>query len=278
MGSRPSSFKSGGGFLNGVTSTLVDLVFSDHWSDDAPDGKFYLVPSFLVDGGDEAVTQHLFAGSSDFVAISEDGKSLIEGELWAKSPAALFIRTFVEGGFPETSLPEDGEPVTYQAMVGSRVITEQEVDEKATKELGKRKDKKDPSKSYNRTNLVVKRVVALPGTPVQAATTRATSKPNGKAGTPTPAPVRKVATAKKTTAPAVDIDALTAETLVSILGDTEGNTIDKVKLNLAVTRKLNGNASRDTVRKRIQEDDFLNAQTEAGIVVYDPSTRMIALA
>ena len=90
MGARPSTYKKGGGFLNGVDGTITGYQWTDEFNGKAfvagrdPKTKkerfhsLYLVPTVRVDGADEDVNTTLFAGGYDDYEVSEDGLTLTD--------------------------------------------------------------------------------------------------------------------------------------------------------------------------------------------------------
>lgn len=259
MGARPSSFRKGGGFLNNVTGKVVDYVFTDEFNGKPfvpgrdPKTKkerfhsLYFVPSVVVDGADEPVTTTLFVGGADDFEISEDGKTLTpveEGrELGGGTAFAKLITSIVESGFPETNLPED--EINYEPILNWRFNFVQKTDEEATKKLGKRKDPKT-GREYSRQDLVVDQAYAPEETSKAA---------KGKSA----APATKDKPAKKQEDKGDDLDTLTADTLVKILADSDGQ-IQKSKLSMKVLQKLTKHPQREEVRKRIFADEFLEQE------------------
>lgn len=256
-GSRPTSFKKTGGFLNNVDGTIAGYEFTDVFP--GSDGKprkgakqsdfnpLYCVLSARVDGAEDDVTTTLFVGSADEFTIEDDGHTLTpneDGALRASSEFATFIVSLVEAGFPETSLPEDR--INYEAMIGTRVRFVQRPNEEKTKRLGKRKGK-DGKAEYARTDLVVEQVYSL------ATNGRATKKPMVKAA----APVKGKAVTKPGNGHAadVDLDELAVETLLGILADRA--PINKAKLSVPVLKALKTHPQRQDVYKLLFDDDFL---------------------
>src|SRR6266850_1121505 len=183
MGARPSSFKRGGGFLDGVDLTITGYQYTDEFNGEAfkpgkmKDVKGKLIDrphtlnvllSVRVDGADEDTTTTLKA-AGDFKAweVSEDGQDVTPNEdgaefsarsAWSKFITSLVRPTDGEDGFPEERLPED--TFNYSAIIGTRARTVQRVDAERTKEFGKKVDKKT-GKEYERKDLVVEHVYSL---------------------------------------------------------------------------------------------------------------------
>lgn len=284
-GSRPSSFKKGGGFLNNVVGTITDYEFTPDFP--GGDGKknnksdftpLYFVLTAEVDGAEKPATTTLFAGSADEFEISEDGKTLTAVDdsagIRSNSDLGRFVASMVAAGFDENNLPEDGEDINYESFIGQRVNFVQVKDEDAMakqaknwrksngkyNEQGQKKGK--DGKYYNLTYLTVDQVLgeaapapkatASKGKPAAAAAKgkAVAGKPNGKV--------------------AVDIEALATETLLGILEDNDGE-IAKSKLPQAIAKKLGvKHPNREEVRKMVYSDDFLT--TENGWS-YDQSSR-----
>lgn len=260
MGSRPSGFKKGGGFLNGVDGVLKDYQFTTEWpgaednqrsrkKGDSDFNPLYFVLTVRVDGADEDVTNTLFAGSSDDFTISDDGKTLdpVDDNVGFRStsPFGKFIVSLVEHGFPEKNLPDDGEPVNYEPILGWRVRFVQ------VASLGrdgkvKRKKAKD-GKEYDVTDTQVSEVYG----PVD---TKASSKQV------TASAVKGKPTKANGKATDVDFDEMATETLLAILEEA-GGSIMKSKLPGKIALKLGAkNPHREEVRRLIYSDDFLTTE------------------
>lgn len=277
MGSRPSAFKTGGGFLNNVDGIWKDYNFTTtpeaftnkpknkkKGGDDDEFSALYVELTFDVDGADEPQTTTVFAGNADDFEISDDGKSLTpssEGAgLYGGKPFHKYIASLVEAGFPESNFPDDEEPINYEAALGTRLRLTQRVDEEATARLGKKKSK-DGKKQYNRTDLVVEKVYALPGDAKASKSTGKTSAKPAKGG-------------KKE----FDLDEASSEVLISLLNDAKDNTIQKANLpNLLVKALKKDNPNREDIRRRTYSDDFLETQNGW---TYDASSKkqLIVLA
>ena len=290
MGARPSQFRKGGGFLNGVDGTWVDYQWTDEFNGQPfkpgvdPKTKktrfhsLYFVPQILVDGADEPVTVSLFAGGYDDFEVSDDGHTIVgvgetdetpiesRRQLGAGTAFAKVIASLVEAGFPEGNLPDD--VINYEAVIGARCRFVQRKNAEDTQKLGKRKAK--DGKEYDRQDLLIDQVYDLPD--VEA-------KPNGK----TKAPVKtaaKPAAGKATVAKAkgatkgADVSELSADTLRAILED-KGGSIQKPKLSMAILTKLMKHAQREDVRKFLFNDE--NLSNIEG-VAYDQASGEIALA
>lgn len=274
-GSRPSSFKKGGGFLNNVQGVIASYQFTDVFpfgDSEKKSGKsdfnpLYFVLGAEVDGADDEQKTTLFAGSADDFEISEDGLTLTPVDdnagFRANNDFYKFIASLCEAGFPETQLPDDGEPINYESILGTRVTFVQVKDEEKMgkdaknyrtskgkfNEQGQKKGK--DGKYYNQTYLTVSEVLALPGT----------EEPKGKAAKSTgkAAPAGKAAKGKPAKEE-VDIDALAVETLIDVVKENDGK-LAKAKLPTKVQLKLGAkHPQREEVRKLIYTDEFLERE------------------
>ena len=285
--SRPSAFKKGGGFLNNVVGVIADYEFTPDFpgSDGKrkPKGKdafnpLYFLLTVEADGADQPQTTTLFAGSADDFEISDDGKTLTPVDdnvgLRMNTDLGKFLTSLVSpengDGFPEESLPDDGEPINYEAIIGARVnfvqVKDEEAMAKAAKkwrqsggkfnEQGQKKGK--DGKYYNLTYVTVDAVLSLPADDEKPAKG---AKSVGKASA-RPAPARSGKAGKSSDGEEVDIVALATDTLLSILSDND-NEIKKASLPGLLVKKLGvKHPHREEVRKMIYSDDFL--ETEAG--------------
>jgi hypothetical protein len=283
MGARPSTFRKGGGFLNEVDGLFVSYEWTDAFNGQEwkpgkkADGKpkfhsLYCLITAKVDGAEEEVQTSLFAGGADDYEVSDDGKTLksLDGgpcSLGANTGAGKFFASFVAGGFPEANLSDDDNSVNYEPMEGSRVRFVQRDDLESTRKLGKRKSK-DGTREFNRQDLVIETVYALPGKAAKSAKPAAKSaKPstaNGKAGN------------GHTDADAEEIEMLTAETILGVLAKAKGGTLLKDKLRLPILQQMSAskNPNREEVYKLAGDDDFL--AKEIGWA-YDQATKVLSL-
>ena len=281
-GARPSSFKKGGGFLDGVDVKLVDYQFTDEFNGQPfvagkikdRDGKTIEKPHTLnclltvrVEGADEDTTTTLkVAGNFDDWTVSEDGYTITpngDQNLSAGTAFAKLITSFcVADSRVEALLPED--EINYQPLIGSRIRLVQRTDDERTKKFGKKVDKKS-GKSYDRKDLVVDQVYELPGSEPAKKTT------GGKANPPSKAAKGKAAPAA---APAEDLEQLSKDTLISIIADAKGE-IAKSKLSMKVLTKLMQHPLREDVRKTVFDDAFL-AQEDGW--TYDKAKQIVRIA
>lgn len=264
-GARPSQFKKGGGFLDGVDVVIKDYQFTDEFNGEAfrpgkikgADGKPMEKPHTLnvlltvrVDGADEDTTTTLKAANNfDDWTVSEDGYTIEpvdEGtNLSAGTSFAKLITSLCEADARvEALLPEDS--INYQGIIGIRARLVQRTDAERTKKFGQKVDKRT-GKGYDRKDLVVDQVYELPG-----ARSAAGKKTGGKANPPSKTAKGKPAAA----AQGEDLDTLSKETLLGIVADA-GGSIAKSKLSMKVLTKLMKHPQREDVRKLIFTDEFL---------------------
>lgn len=249
MSFRDQIKKGGGGFLNGVSGTLVGYEFTDRFKGEKEAGEWvYLVPSIMLDGADEPVDQHLFMGAAERYVISKDKQSITMADdsnvfIGGTTPTGLFLSTAVDKDTDDaftSQLPDlsAGEPLELSAMVGQRFTFKQEVDEEGTRKRGKRvvgtgKDKKE----YNRTNTVIDAVLGAPA--------------SGGRGKGAAAAIGK----KSKT---VDLDA-EAVTILSDILESAKLPVTRKGLALPVTKALMGNDNRDALKALILDEDWQEA-------------------
>ena len=275
MGSRPSSFRKGGGFLNNVDAVWSDYEFTTEFpgSDGNKKGSsdwnpLYAVLTFDVDGNDDPQSTTLLVGSADDFEIENDGKSLVPVEnagLRGTMPFGFFIGSLIEpvdggNGFPEENLPDDDEPISYEAALGSRLRLVQTKDEESMKRKAKtwkqsrgafnaegQKKGKD-GKYYNLTLLTVAEVYELPGE------APAKSAPASKAKA-------AAAPAKATKAPKVDpLQEEAVKVLNEVLSDAGGSIAKSKVPNKLVTKLGSKHPKREELRRLIFSDEFLSQE------------------
>lgn len=304
--------KGGGGFLNNVEGVITSYQFTtnpdfgtERPAKEAKEGditKLWFALTVLQDGG-KPETTHLDAGGADEFVISDDGQTLTPISeatmLWGGTAFLKFYASLVEGGLTEPADPAPGEPLTFEHINGVRARFIQVKDEDATRRTienfkknkgntrkyfnaeGERKGKDD--KYYAQRNLQVERVISE-GNAVDAAPATPPPAKAGKAPVKAIAAVAKPATkvAAKGNGKAVDVEIveLSKGTLVNILADAKDNTVKKVELNLAVTKRLVGNPHRDAVRLWLFDDGNLATLATEGLISYDKAGtgQKIALA
>lgn len=256
MGFR-DQIKSGGGFLNDVDATITGYEFTNKDVKGVESEWIYFVPSIKQDGAEDEVTQHFFMGGADRYEVSKDGQTVTDTDggpvsISAKMPFGLLLTSMLDNGLDEDGLPdlsEDGAELTLEALVDRRYRFIQVKDEKATKELGKRKDKKT-KKEYDRTNTVVSKVYDADEAPSKG----------------------KKAAAGKSKGKEKDND-LTDEAddiLNGIIKEGKGS-VPAAKLSMILTKKLIKNDNRDALRKLILSDKF-QAREEGWTVNSDDET------
>lgn len=283
MGARPSSFRKGGGFLNDVDGVITSLTFTDTLpnGEEFKPGKdpktkkerFHSLFARLgvrVDGADEDVETSLFAGSADDFTIAEDGSQVWDSnyetaeeaaaaeeagesvrQLGASTAFGKFLKSMVDGGFPETLLPEYG--LDFSAIIDARCHFVQRKNEEDTKRLGKRKGK--DGKEYDRQDLLVEQVFSYEGsteaeeTPTTKGKTSTT--PSKKGAPPTPAAKK---TAKKSEEDEIAEQAV--DVLTTVLAAQKDHTLPKSKLSMKVLTAAKG-PHKEAIRKLIFTDDFL---------------------
>jgi len=286
-GARPSSFKKGGGFLDGVDVKFVDYQFTDEFNGEpfkpgkikGADGKPMEKPHTLnvlltvrVDGADEDTTTTLKAANNfDDWTVSEDGYTIEPADgsdqaLSAGTSFAKLITSLCEADARvEGLLPEDA--INYQGILGIRARLVQRKDDERTKKFGQKIDKKT-GKGYDRKDLVVETVYELPGEGKPAAAAKPASKTGGKANPPS-----KTAKGKAPAAPEVSLEDLAKSTLISIVQDAKGS-IAKSKISMKVLLKLGQHPQREDVRKLLFSDDFLAQEDGWG---YDKAKQVIVV-
>lgn len=276
-------FKKAGGSFAG---TLTELTFDvKEWKD----GKkpYHTISAKLViekDGAEGPTEQYLPAGfiyPKDGQGVSDDGTVLEGGAQVAEdSEFARFVQSAIDKGIPEADLLDDeGNGTNFQALVGNRYEFGREMNkekqlasgrkklgvkaktasEEEILKAGRQQDKKDKTKFYNHSFLVVSSVLgvaeeAAPATKKTAAPKSAAAK-GGKAN--------GAAKSKKD----VEADYTEADSvLTDLLADAKNNTIAKTSISSLIVRKALAddmdNDTRDNLRKLIGSDDFL--KREAG--------------
>ena len=271
MGSRPSSFKKGGGYLNGVDVTLTGYQFTDEFNGEPFEAgkvkgkeKFhalYCVPSFRVDGADEDTTTTLFTGGYDDFEISADGLTLTnpnggECTLGANTATAKFFKSAVDKGFPEERLSDDPGSVCFAPVIGSRfrlvqapLSPEEAADLKRRGKSLVRKSK--DGKEYPITTLLIDEVYEVPSLKGAKVATGKPTPTNGKAAKAAPKDEEEV-----------DIASLAADKVKEYLSDAKDTTLPKSKLRMKVLTDADFKGKsdvRDEVVKWIFDDDNLEA-------------------
>lgn len=303
MGSRPSTFKKGGGFLDNVDVTLIDYRFTDEFNGEPfkpgkikdtkgrPIDKPHTLNCFLifrVDDAEENTSTTLKAATKyeDYL-VSDDGHSVTSAEggecsLNQNSATAKFFASLVHPvgggpGFDENQLSEDLNLVDFSPTLGHRFRTTQqpwsEEQLKSIEKLGASRLKKGKDgKEYDRKDLVVESYYG-PGEPIAAVATKKTA---AKAPVATKAAAgKKTAPVATAAAPAVDIDELAKATVQEIVVEAGEGGIAKSKLSMKILNKLMRHESREDVRKWVFSDENLGSVDG---VAYDKSTGLLTVA
>lgn len=272
--------KQSGGFAGKLTALTFE---SKEWKSDTTGKGYSTLTAKLViekDGADDSIEQYLPAGffyPKDGQSISDDGETLEGGAgVGENSEFARFVQSAVEKGIAEEDiLDDDGNGTNFAALVGYRyefgreINTERQLAAGAKKlgkvkaktatdeelmKAGRQQDKKDKSKFYNHSFLVVTDVFAKD---------EEAPKAKGAASKGKAAPVAK---SKKTAEPEedeaepdyADADAV----LLDLLAEAKNNTIAQASLSSLVVRKAAADdlepAVRDALRKTLSDDDYLS--------------------
>ncbi len=286
MGARPSSFKRGGGFLNGVDGVISGYQWTDEFNGQpftpgkikGTDGKtidkphsLNLALSVRADGAEEDTTTTVkAAGDFDAYEVSEDGHVLTSADggecnISANSATGKFLASLIVGGFPESLFSEDPDSIDLTPMIGARVRFVQRTDVERTKSFGKQKGK--DGKLYDRKDLIVETVHDLPG--AQEAPKAGKAKPGVKGS-------------KAAAEPDFDVTDFAGPTLKAVLA-AKGGTIEKPKLGVAVLGYLMKNKKldtdqRDEIREWLTDDDNLGTLVEEGLITFNKKKGQLALA
>jgi hypothetical protein len=206
-----------------------------------------------ADGAEEDTIEPIFAGHATDWEIDGTTITPVEG---LDQPVRLFgalprlLGSMIDNGMDDPCADwEEGQPIDLGALVGQRFRFVQVKDEDATKRLGKQKDRKDPTKSYDRKALEVSACYGEgEATPAPKSAHATNGKANGGA---------KTATMTKGK-PKVDENVeFTDGVLVDLLTAAKGNKIALKDLSGLVTRKLLGNPKRTTVTKWLTNPAYL---------------------
>ena len=265
--------------------TLGQFTFSAIAPGDKKAGKWaYVVLAFKADGKEKEDTQHLFLGGADQYKFEEGGteaKSLTkEGEEAAKSrigrklPAGLFFKTLYAAADAadvalDTVLPDidAGEALDFSALNGARVSLGQEIDVKATAEIGKRKG--SDGNEYDRTNTIVESFYSLEDGDVKPAKGGKTA-PAGKKGGKEDNTVRDAADAF--------VLGLIAETKKADKKNKTGETPTS-KFKMAVLRSTDIDKSiKDAVQKLLKDGAYFEDAVEREVFSYDADGETVAEA
>lgn len=288
MGFR-SSLKGGGLFTG--DGTLRQFVFSAIAPGSKKKGDWaYVVLAFQPDGSDKVNTQHLFLGGvkqyqfeeggTEAVSIDEKtGEPLAKSRVGKKTPTGLFLRTLYEAGDKagvdfDTVLPDTdaGEALDFSGLNGVRVALAQEVDVKATADLGKRQG--SDGNEYDRTNTIVDAVYELPIAGKSAAkggAAKAGAKGGGKGSKAEDTTVRDAADAV--------VLQLIADAQKADKKNKTGETPTS-KFKMAVLRNADIDKSiKNDVTKLLGDEAYLvDASQERAVFSYDADGETVAAA
>lgn len=262
MGFR-DAIRGGGGFLNNVDGAITGYEFTNKNVKGEKGKWIYFVPTIQQDGASDEVTQHFFMGDDEQYDVSKDGQTITseDGVTVGKTvPFTLLIDSMIENGFDESTLPDlaGGDDLELSVLVGQRFRFVQVVDEKATKDLGKRKGTgKHKGKEFNRTNTIVSKCYGAVDAPAK-----------GKAGKAAPAGKKGKQTEED------DLTTEAQDVLKDLLDGVKDNTLPYSKLSMALTKKLMKNDNGEAIRKKILDEDFLG--TEEGWS-YDSKKEVVSL-
>lgn len=260
-GARPSSFKKGGGFLNGVVATIMDYEFSDEFNGKAfepgrdPVSKkerFHSLYAKLVvraDGATEDTTTTFFVGGFDDFTVSPDGHTLLTGDLGRNTGWGQFIVSMCDNGFPDTRFPED--VADWSAIIGTRCKFGTKKNEKMKAENKQRTGKN--GKKYDYEDIVVTEVIELPAEGTKA-------------------PGKTTASSK---AEAFDVAEQGELTIQKIL---KGKGVKSIRrLGTMVLSELADNTHRDEIYGWLADKANLDAMAKDDIIVYDKANGTVAL-
>lgn len=309
---RQSRFKKGGGFLDGVDSTITNYEFTDAFGDtpykpgkmkDSKTGKMVDKPHSLnclmsvrVDGADEDTTTTLkVATVFDEWEITDDGHTItpVDGaKLSGNTAFGRFMQSWekVSGQGAESETVDEAS-FNFEPIIGSRIRTIQEPytaqELLNLKKLGAtEKQKGKDGREYERRHLVVEQVYESDVQPKAAVAGHPTT--SVKKSTTTTSPSKRAVATKpagKANGKAVEVEEedvkdLSGRALVEML-EAAGGKLAKAKLSVKtlMTPALKGHAQRDDVRKWLFSDDNLEelASDSDGLIAFDKAKQMIEL-
>lgn len=293
-------------------SSLTGVIVSNKWDVKEFEGgkgePYYrrsMVLEIKPDGAEEVTPRFLDGGFHypDEQTISEDGFTIEGGDdnpVREDTEVAAFIGSLIEKGFPESNFDPSGR--NFQPMNGWRVEIGQVIDEPrqlaagkkklgvkakmATREelmeAGKRKDRNDPTKSYNQTQLRVVAVLGQPEVAAKGAAKRtAASKPATKPAAKGNGKVDHTDDTDRTDAALVDL--LTWATEQARDGKRKSAEVAKSELSSLIVRyALSKNkAEKDSVtgeerewmRKALSDEAYLADAKERGLITFDQSNK-----
>lgn len=259
--------KQSGGF----TAKLAALTFEvTEWKEAAkPYATFTAKLVWEKDGAEDQTESYLNCGfiyPKDGQGVSDDGETLEGGAQVAEnSEFARFVGSAVEKGIAESELlDDDGNGTNFSALVGYRYEIGREINVERQMAAGKKKlgkkaatstddeimkagrqqDKKDKTKFYNHTFLVVSSVLGKD---------EGAAAKGGKAN----------GAAKSKKDEEQDFEAADA-LLVDLLANAKGKPINKASVSSLIVRKAleddMDNDTRDSLRKLLSSDEYLKRE------------------
>jgi hypothetical protein len=191
-------FKGGGGYLKGVTATILGITFdSKDWPAKSKGKDGYSTLSakltFRLDGATADAFTFIPAGFfyPENQTISEDGTTLGSDRDGAIIGGDTEFASFINSiDALDPSIFENGDGRNFSQVNGLRVTFDRVIDEAKTKQFGKRKGKTKDGKTaeFNRDYLVVKAVLGK--VDVKAASSPAKSAAAPKAAAAKAAPAK----------------------------------------------------------------------------------------
>jgi hypothetical protein len=276
----------GGGLFTG-DGTLGQFVFSAIAPGEKKAGKWaYIVLAFKADGKEKEDTQHLFLGGAKQYQFEEGGTEAIsvdektgeptpKSRIGKKTPAGLFFRTlYAAADAADTDLDsvlpdiDAGEALDFSAIAGARVSLGQEVDVKATADLGKRKG--SDGNEYDRTNTTVESFYSLGegGGGAKSGGKPAAGKAKGG---------KKEDTSIRDAADAVVLGLIADAQKADKKNKTGETPVSKFKM--AVLRNTDiAKGDKDAVQKLLASDDYKTDAVERGVFAYDEEGETVAAA
>jgi hypothetical protein len=296
---------SGGGFLHGQGFEILDYEFETKTWNEGRDKEYTTLTvriDIKVDGADKPVKQFLRAGFfyPDNQYVSKDGKTLSSDRegyiLQGDTEFARFIDSFEEAGGPADAF-DATEYKNFEAMIGYRVEGKKVVDREqqiaaGKKALGRKaagateeelfeagKEKGADGKSYNRTNLLVARVLSAPNEkPAKASSKSRKVQEEDEAEEPKKAPKGRPAKEEEEAPETPDFDEAIVE-IVEKYG--EKGVLQYARINGAVVKYANkkgmSGTERDALRKELLDEENLEAADERGVISYNAKKKTISL-
>lgn len=253
---KPAGSGSKGGFLHGASGKIAGYAFDGGTEGENKNGRYQPISVKLTIEADGAApkSQFLRAGFiyGDTV-ISADGLTLEGSDDYLLDPTTewgMFVQSLVEGEgnrMPEEAL---GNLRNFAGIVGARVEFKRVTNAAETERRGQREVRGRDGKvrTYDRDNLLVANVIAMPTT--------------SKAGA-------KTAAAKKATA-TVDYAAADAA-FRTILGNADGGTVQRNALGGAILHYAMKNSlpteAREALRKVLVSEEYQADAVRRGVII-----------